>query len=329
MSLTTPPRPVDIAAVIPELGEYSTVAIRLHPRPAAPTAHESSIGGPLRWPATEAWPVCTAADHDTQQLVPAEAVRRRRAVYAARDARAAAGQGWGLTDAERAEVRAVEALESAVAPDEPVGPVPLVPVAQLYRSDVPSWPGPDDADLLQVMWCPLDHPDLSYTPRVQLRWRRSTEIAGGPVAAAPDPAALYGDYLVTPCAVQPEPVREYQYGGLLPDELAERVHAWDEEEAPEGVDYDGDLSLAPGWKLGGFASWALTDPGPVDCETCGAPMRLLFTAASFEGAGGSWSPVEEERTPDRPTEVLIGRGYSLYVFVCPESFDHPLSTVME
>ncbi|MGW6585089.1 hypothetical protein [Streptomyces globisporus] len=37
--------------------------------------------------------------------------------------------------------------------------------------------------------------------------------------------------------------------------------------------YMGDLSIAPGWKVGGFASWHLTDPAPVDCQVCGTAMR--------------------------------------------------------
>src|SRR5262249_6720429 len=57
MRRTTPPRPLDIALLFPELLLYSTTATRLHPRPGEPTADDSSVGGPLYWPAAEPWPV--------------------------------------------------------------------------------------------------------------------------------------------------------------------------------------------------------------------------------------------------------------------------------
>ncbi|MGI5174958.1 hypothetical protein ACQEVZ_01300 [Dactylosporangium sp. CA-152071] len=116
-------------------------------------------------------------------------------------------------------------------------------MAQLYRRDVPDFTGPADADLLQVLWCPLDHPEE-----------------------------------------------------------------------------------------GGFANWSLTDPHPMDCVECGTAMTLLFTAASSEwhGTGGSWRPVEEPPgVSSVPTDVSIGRGYGLFVFRCPESYEHPPATAMQ
>ncbi|MFD8627899.1 hypothetical protein ACFV4E_29160 [Streptomyces hygroscopicus] len=54
--LAGPPRPIDVAAVSPQLAPLARTATRLHPRPGAPTWHDSSIGGPLLWPAEEPWP---------------------------------------------------------------------------------------------------------------------------------------------------------------------------------------------------------------------------------------------------------------------------------
>lgn len=54
----TPPRPIDVAAVFPQLAPLARTATRLHPRPGAPTWHDSSVGGPLLWPAEEPWPHC-------------------------------------------------------------------------------------------------------------------------------------------------------------------------------------------------------------------------------------------------------------------------------
>jgi hypothetical protein len=62
MVRTTPPRPVDIAAVVPGLAPLARTTVRLHPRPGEPTAADSSIGGPLLWPEGEPWPACAEWD---------------------------------------------------------------------------------------------------------------------------------------------------------------------------------------------------------------------------------------------------------------------------
>lgn len=69
---------------------------------------------------------------------------------------------------------------------------------------------------------------------------------------------------------------------------------WDDEDAP---DYQSDLSVAPGWKIGGFVAWNVTGPGEVPAH-CGRSMRLLLTVATHEWDGGnrSWVPVEDQRS---------------------------------
>lgn len=332
MTRTTPPRQVDIIGLFPELAEHAATATRLHPRPGTPTTADSSVGGPLLWPADEPWPVCTEGEaHYVHQLMTPATVRRRREIYAAAEARAAGNGGrYALTDEERVRLRGYDFSE----PHDLVRqPIPLVPVAQLYRRDVPDFTGPDDADVLQVLWCPLDHPEEGYNPRVRLFWRRSTDVTQL-LDAAPEPPVVNDDYLPTPCVVHPEQVREYQYGGLLPEELDARITEWegDAEEDDDGRSYQFDLSLAPGWKVGGYANWSLTDPHPMNCAECGTAMTLLFTADSSEwhGTGGSWKPVEESPDASRgPTDVSIGRSYALYVFRCPASFRHPPATAMQ
>ena len=42
----------------PEIQAFARTATRLHPAPGSPTADESHIGGPLRWPDDEPWPYC-------------------------------------------------------------------------------------------------------------------------------------------------------------------------------------------------------------------------------------------------------------------------------
>ncbi|MCX4388181.1 hypothetical protein OG777_14740 [Micromonospora peucetia] len=335
MIRTTPPRPLDITEQFPELRKHSATATRLHPRPGTPTAADSSVGGPLLWPADEAWPVCTDGDaHYVFRLRTPSTVRASRKIYAAAQARAdVTGTRYALTDEERAQLPGLDFSE----PHSMVNhPIPLVPVAQMYRRDVPDFAGPDGVDLLQVLWCPLDHSEEGYNPRVRLYWRRSADVSR-PLAAAPEPPVVNDSYLPTACVVHPEQIREYQYAELLPEELAAQITVWEEESGEEsdddeGIDYQFDLSLAPGWKVGGFANWGLTDPHPMDCTKCGTAMTLLFTADSSEwhGSGGSWRPVEDPaEAPRNPTDVSIGRSYALYIFRCPVSFDHPPATTMQ
>jgi hypothetical protein len=59
MSLTTGAPSVDLAQVFPELIPYAQTTVRLHPRRGQPGMRDSHIGGPLLWPAGEAWPECT------------------------------------------------------------------------------------------------------------------------------------------------------------------------------------------------------------------------------------------------------------------------------
>lgn len=47
--------------MFPELVPLARPAIRLHPRPGSPSVRDSSVGGPLLWPAGEPWPHCADA----------------------------------------------------------------------------------------------------------------------------------------------------------------------------------------------------------------------------------------------------------------------------
>ncbi|MFD9260411.1 hypothetical protein ACFVZQ_18295, partial [Streptomyces sp. NPDC059538] len=48
-SPTTPPRPLDVESLFPELAAHRRTATRLHPRPGAPGPHDSHVGAPQRW----------------------------------------------------------------------------------------------------------------------------------------------------------------------------------------------------------------------------------------------------------------------------------------
>ncbi len=121
---------------------------------------------------------------------------------------------------------------------------------------------------------------------------------------------------------------------------AARLDVWDaaqEEKAEQStaentarpIGYQYDLSIPPGWRAGGFASWHATDPHPMDCLRCGTPMHLLLTIDSSErgGGSGSWKPLEGGDPPTHwaavPTQVTVGRWGELNVCACPADPEHP------
>ncbi|MGW7074649.1 hypothetical protein [Streptomyces sp. NPDC054866] len=214
-------------------------------------------------------------------------------------------------------------------------PVPLLPLAQLFARDVPGLPTPEGADLLQVLWCPFSaHGDLA-TPGIHIEWRNSSDV--GELLAHPPLPAVVGDdeYVPEPCVLHPERVTEHEYVGLLDPGLQERIYGWEEGQAEtddfEDVEpprYQTDLSTAPGWKVGGYATWETSDPYEVVCG-CGTPMSPLLTIASTEWDDEtmSWAPVEdrhlaEELEANIPTRVTVGRDGSLSIFACPSDPTH-------
>ncbi|MCF3121142.1 hypothetical protein IPZ68_15755 [Streptomyces arenae] len=341
MTRTTPPRPLDVEALFPELAAHRGTTTRLHPRPGSPTAADSHVGGPLLWPAGEPWPVCTEPHHRGRGRRVEDIHRARRILTGAR-----AGEApRGLTDEERELLDELD-KEHHVPGLADTDAIPMIGVAQLYRRDVPDLrAGPDGGDLLQVFWCPFDrHGRTGHGMSVELRWHRSWEITE-PLATAPLPAVVgYPGYVAEPCVLHPEQVTTYPFAGLLPEDLCARIDAWEEEleeaaeaareesgddEGPEPPAYQYDLSIPPGWRAGGFASWHLTDPSRMDCRSCATPMELLLTIDSSEWDGGSrsWVPREEGRPvafgTATPTEVVVGRAGELNIFSCPADPGHP------
>jgi hypothetical protein len=71
MVLRTPGRMADPAVAFPALAEQARVAVRLHPRRGTPGPLDSSVGGPLLWPAEEPWPHCAEHEAGSWELVAA------------------------------------------------------------------------------------------------------------------------------------------------------------------------------------------------------------------------------------------------------------------
>ncbi|MFD5511481.1 hypothetical protein ACFWIB_27445 [Streptomyces sp. NPDC127051] len=287
MSRTTPPRPVDVTAVFPQLAPLARTATRLHPRPGSATPHDSSVGGPLLWPAGEPWPHC-----DEWHGGP--------------------------------------------------GPVAMVPVAQLYVRDIPLLRTPGRADLLQVLWCPFDH-EPDDTPLTALFWRTAADVTDV-LAAPPEPFDVeYEGYVPEPCLLAPEQITEYPNPLELSKELQQQLADGSRWQAAGLVNryvlapdefYWSELSVAPGWKAGGWTRWGLTDPVPRPCPACGTGMDPLLTIASSEWKSNteSWIPYEDQAlatpSPDHsepwnPTRLDLARGYDLQLHVCPVSPEHP------
>lgn len=317
MTRTTPPRPVDLAALFPEIAPLARTATRLHPRPGSPGVHDSSVGGPLLWPADEPWPVCEKP-HGLGETMVVDGERRRRRVLAA--------AGGEITAEERAELDRLARLDEEA---DPGAPAPLLAVAQLYAEDVPDLAPPPKTDVLQVLWCPRNHDPL-YLPEPMLRWRRASDVTDV-LAERPEPEVMEYGYLPEPCVLHPERIVEYPDAETLPAGLQERIRKW---EASSGHWYSS-LAVAVGWKAGGHAMWALSGPEPMVCD-CGAGMELLMTADSGEWDDtGYWRPVEDAASegafPPRadPTQVLIGRGSGLQIFRCPVSPDHEFDVAVQ
>ncbi|WP_432043346.1 hypothetical protein [Streptomyces cadmiisoli] len=338
---TTPPRPFDVTALFPQLAPLARTATRLHPRPGSPTVHDSSVGGPLLWPADEPWPHCNEP-HDRRA---APVVHSPDDIRLLRRIRAASAER--LRRDPEAPDRTSEELETLerIRAGRPWfdGPIPLLPVAQLYARDVP-FPCPSGADLLQVLWCPFHHAEHPH-PRTALFWRSSATVAAVLDAPPEPPIVQDGYYLPAPCLLSPEQVTEFPHPRELDKELRDQLDDMSRWESIEPARYNtyaddpgelylGNLSTAPGWKTGGWSSWPRTDPVPRPCPECGTEQVPLLTIASSEwdGISKSWI-AEEERTNPAPPPLgaqdgnftlldIIG-GYDLQLHVCPESPGHP------
>ncbi|MFF7725894.1 hypothetical protein [Streptomyces sp. NPDC008001] len=330
MTRTTPARPVAVETVFPELVPYRARTTRLHPRPGRPGMHDSHVGGPMLWPEGEPWPLC----HEPHQ--------RETEGYAPEEIRSA--RAAGVRPTSRPWPLAGSAEEDC--------PVPFAGLAQFFRRDIPGLTcGPGGADLVQFFRCPFTHgPGLER--RYCLWWRQAgqTEHAQRFLAAPPEVPLLRWEHeLPEPCVLHPEEVDTYPWAedDTLPASLIARIDAWDDAQAaehgPDAPSYQYDLSIPPGWRVGGYPSWASTGPMAVDCASCATPMRLLLTAEGYEVDAGShsWVPLEDRDPTTRgkasirggqsvahPTRLHFGRDRDLHVFACPADPGHPPQWVL-
>ncbi|MBW5485104.1 hypothetical protein [Streptomyces bambusae] len=362
MTRTTPPRPVDIEAVFPALAGHRRTSTRLHPRRGTPKAEDSSVAGPFLWPAGEPWPVCTAVHPKGTGHLLADVRRERRILEEARgreytederrtlDAIAPGRHAPGLQDEDPIPMLAVAQLYARDVPDL-AGPEGC-DLLQVFWCPFEVH-GPDRTIDVVLTWRRAQDvvgETLAGQPE---------PLVVGRAECVPNTCVLHPEQVVE---------HEYLglLGEDLQEEIAdweERLLDEDEDEDEDGdgddaydsspapsyateeeyeaamaaaraqeeyeVDYMGDLSIAPGWKAGGFASWHLTDPAPVDCTSCGTPMSPLLTVDKGECDGGSesWLPVEDRASAadpavKDPVGVYLGRGL-MRVHTCPADPSHP------
>jgi hypothetical protein len=208
----------------------------------------------------------------------------------------------------------------------------FVTVLQLLQEDVPVIGFPPRCDLLQVLWCPNVHPERGYWPDVRIAWRNSRDL-GESVSLKPSVTTANTDYLVKECRVTPERVIEYPDGNSLTDEQWDSLDKWYSENRPEAdqdsdlLDYWSSLSVASGFKVGGYPRWTQMPDIP-QCD-CGALTKYMLTIDSAEFDGGTykrWLPLEERHvwTADFETRmavqcapgIMLGDMGEMNLFVC-------------
>lgn len=289
---TTPGKPVDLAKVFPELAGLERTTVRLHPWQDAVTERDSSLGGPLLWPAAEAWPVCSVDHPDERPLTSAEGKRLQRRREEIREEMANYEYvGPHPLDDEYAKLEiSIRELRREEYADDPAASLPMVPIAQFYARDIPELPFPDGTDVCQVLWCPTDH-EPHCGPRPLVRWRDSASVTETRAAMEPDRALSDEESVPAPCRIWPERVTEFPHWDDLPSAgLRARIEEWEKD---KDWTYYEHLSVAPGSKVGGWIGWVQSPCWP----ECGRGHRMdhLMTVASAEGGGWeTWMPLEEQ-----------------------------------
>jgi hypothetical protein len=324
-SPATAPPPVDITAVFPALRELAGTAIRLHPRPGQPGAEDSSLGGPLLWPAGEPWPACE------EPHMPDEGYIRLPGHISTWDEAgawaAALGPGTRLSTA-RVSLDGSPMYAEVFHLAHP--PCPMIGVLQVYARDVPELPFPDGTDLFQLLWCPNNHDGPWYGPMPYAAWRRAASATSA--LTAPPRTTFDGPYNESiyspaPCLLRPERVTELPHLYDLPAGLREQVAQWDSDrDADLDRPYQLQLSTAPGTKLLGHPNWVQGPSWPA-C-LCGRRMTHLATISSAEYGSGRWQ-LPDVPTGSSPHGIMIGDVGAMYLFTCTARNHRPLETVVQ
>lgn len=321
---TTPPPPLDITALFPELAPLARRAVRLHPRRGLkPGPGESKVGGTFLWPANEPWPMCSVGHAQTEPR------RKQDAELLRREA-----ETWGPVN---------ERYPSGKPMPEGQPHGAYVGVIQLRVADVPELGFPEGCDLFQLLWCPRDHDHEEYSyygPECRVYWRQSSTISEV-LKEQPVPAIFDPHYMPQVCQFIPERIQDYPDVFALPEELQYRIWNWEETEAAQGHVY-GYPDAAPGMKIGENVDW-IQDPWFPPCPSCRQEMEHLLTVASWEWDGGSfrwWRPLEEPplahgvplqdgQDTNDDAGITLGDAGNIYLFVCRRCPGWPIAYTLQ
>ncbi|MFB6676191.1 DUF1963 domain-containing protein [Streptomyces sp. NPDC056390] len=189
----------------------------------------------------------------------------------------------------------------------PAGTIPMVPVIQLFARDVPELQFPEGMDVLQLVWCPLIHPqDQAGAALPKLYWRSETNVlATGALRDIPAPqeGEYEEEFMPSPCTVSPTSVREYPNWDL-PQELQQTLQPRiDELEERFGMEYT-QLACALQNKVGGYPAWNQSPDWPA-CQR-GHHMEHLLSV-----------------TPEEDLDMVMGDLGGIYVFLCRQCPELP------
>ncbi|WP_406397222.1 DUF1963 domain-containing protein [Streptomyces uncialis] len=248
--------PLDVGELIPGLAALAMRTTMLSPKPGAPGVGDSSIGGPLLWPAGEPWPYCEQPGHRT-----------------------------------------------SYDDESPAGPVPVVPVVQLFARDVPELRFPEGKDVLQVVWCPLIHPDELDVALPALHWRDEAEArAAGVLRDVPQPPGgeYELDFMPRPaCTLTPTVVVDYPDKDL-PGELLPYVVEFEEK---YGSFYN-EVACVSRNKVGGYPAWTQ----PPDWPYCDEGHRMEHLLSV---------------TGEEHLDMAMGDAGGIYLFLCRQCPELP------
>ncbi|WP_405483926.1 DUF1963 domain-containing protein [Streptomyces sp. NBC_00009] len=189
----------------------------------------------------------------------------------------------------------------------PARTIPMVPVMQLFARDIPELQFPEGMDVLQLVWCPLIHPqDQAGAALPKLYWRSETNVlATGALRDIPAPqeGEYEEEFMPSPCTVSPTSVREYPNWDLpqkLQQTLQPRI---DELEERFGMEYTR-LACALQNKVGGYPAWNQSPDWPA-CQR-GHHMEHLLSV-----------------TPEEDLDMVMGDLGGIYVFLCRQCPELP------
>ncbi|QVL32722.1 DUF1963 domain-containing protein [Telmatocola sphagniphila] len=192
--------------------------------------------------------------------------------------------------------------------------IELVPVLQLRSEDFPEvqfFPG---SDLLQLMWCPLEHgSDEGFVAKTFIFWRKRSEVRN-PLEHTPKSPFASKWYLPNECELHPERVKEF-FVKEITQAMCTQACEWlaahpspeDIRTEDEWLDFlTSEHALCPSNKVGGYPKWVQGEEIPT-CK-CGNEMEYLLTLTDCEFDGGDWRrwcPIEDHAIRDN---IFLRRG---------------------